>query len=219
MCYQTKCSTCGKTTWGGCGRHVLSVYKGIPEGQHCLCRAWPGVKETSGLPDISWENLGFNPVTTDFMYVMKFSGDGEFLSGGLQRFGNIELNPASCVLNYGQGGLKQLNLVVKEDIHRAVPGGVGSVKAIGNYAIDRIISTPVLGGTILPGVTRKSIIEIAHSQGFQGASDWVVTSIFYVLLPVSYLMGHPSNEDYLIKNADVVKFGLNYEQGLEFCNT
>lgn len=32
---------------------------------------------------------------------------------------------------------------------------------------DRIISTPVLGGTILPGVTRKSIIEIACSQGFQ----------------------------------------------------
>ncbi|KAM4129300.1 hypothetical protein ACJW30_01G012000 [Castanea mollissima] len=194
--------------------------------------------ETSGLADISWENLGFNPVTTDFMYVMKFSGDGEFLSGGLQRFGNIELNPASCVLNYGQGiiegmrahkkhdnsillfrpeenglrmkigadrmcmpaptieqfveavkvtvlanrrwvppphkgflhirplllgtgpvlsltpapeftflifvtpvgkyfegGLKQINLVVKEEIHRAVPGGVGSVKAIGNYAM------------------------------------------------------------------------------------
>lgn len=59
-------------------------------------------RETSGLADISWENLGFNPVTTDFMYVMKFSGDGEFLSGGLQHFGNIELNPASCVLNYGQ---------------------------------------------------------------------------------------------------------------------
>lgn len=268
-----------------------------------------GHGETSGLPDISWENLDFNPVTTDFMYVMKFSGDGEFLSGGLQRFGNIELNPASCVLNYGQGiieglkahkkhdnsivlfrpeenglrmkigadrmcmpaptieqfveavkvtvlanrrwvppphkgflhirpllmgtgpvlsltpapeftffifvtpvgnyfegGLKQLSLVVKEEIHRAVPGGVGSVKAIGNYAVvlkalieakadgfsevlyldsvynkyleevstanifvvkDRIISTPVLGGTILPGVTRKSIIEIACSQGFQ----------------------------------------------------
>ncbi|KAM4121533.1 hypothetical protein ACB094_01G013200 [Castanea mollissima] len=265
--------------------------------------------ETSGLADISWENLGFSPVTTDFMYVMKFSGDGEFLSGGLQRFGNIELNPASCVLNYGQGiiegmkahkkhdnsillfrpeenglrmkigadrmcmpaptieqfleavkvtvlanrrwvppphkgflhirpllmgtgpvlsltpapeftflifvtpvgnyfegGLKQINLVVKEEIHRAVPGGVGSVKAIGNYAMvlkalieakadgfsevlyldsvynkyleevstanifvvkDRIISTPVLGGTILPGITRKSIIEIARSQGFQ----------------------------------------------------
>ena len=36
------------------------------------------------------------------MYVMKCSEDGEFLAGGLQPFGNIELNPASCVLNYGQ---------------------------------------------------------------------------------------------------------------------
>jgi hypothetical protein len=59
-------------------------------------------RETSGLTDISWENLGFNPVKTDFMYVMKCSEDGEFLAGGLQPFGNIELNPASCVLNYGQ---------------------------------------------------------------------------------------------------------------------
>lgn len=32
---------------------------------------------------------------------------------------------------------------------------------------DRVISTPVLGGTIFPGITRKSIIEIARSQGFQ----------------------------------------------------
>ncbi|KAI9394866.1 hypothetical protein POPTR_005G150300v4 [Populus trichocarpa] len=43
MCYRERCSTCGKTTWGGCGRHVPSVYRGIPEGQHCLCREWPGV--------------------------------------------------------------------------------------------------------------------------------------------------------------------------------
>lgn len=34
---------------------------------------------------------------------------------------------------------------------------------------DKVISTPVLGvgGTLLPGVTRKSIIEIARNQGFQ----------------------------------------------------
>ncbi|KAG2666141.1 hypothetical protein I3760_15G042000 [Carya illinoinensis] len=44
MCYEVKCSVCGKTTWDGCGRHVLSVYKRIPEGQHCRCREWPGVK-------------------------------------------------------------------------------------------------------------------------------------------------------------------------------
>ncbi|KAK3231167.1 hypothetical protein Dsin_003048 [Dipteronia sinensis] len=43
MCYQVKCSGCGKTTWGGCGRHLPSVYKSIAEGQHCLCRDWPGV--------------------------------------------------------------------------------------------------------------------------------------------------------------------------------
>ncbi|KAB1220442.1 hypothetical protein CJ030_MR3G009902 [Morella rubra] len=44
MCYETKCSTCGKTTWGGCGRHVASVYKRVPEGQRCNCQDWPGVK-------------------------------------------------------------------------------------------------------------------------------------------------------------------------------
>uniref|UniRef100_A0A7N0SXE3 Uncharacterized protein n=1 Tax=Kalanchoe fedtschenkoi TaxID=63787 RepID=A0A7N0SXE3_KALFE len=47
MCYEVKCSTCGKTTWGGCGRHVSSVYRGIAEGQHCGCRDWPGVKKVS----------------------------------------------------------------------------------------------------------------------------------------------------------------------------
>ncbi|GKV33472.1 hypothetical protein SLEP1_g41987 [Rubroshorea leprosula] len=49
MCYEVKCSTCGKTTWGGCGRHVPSVYKRIPEGQHCLCRDWPGVTGVTGV--------------------------------------------------------------------------------------------------------------------------------------------------------------------------
>ncbi|KAE8701709.1 Branched-chain-amino-acid aminotransferase 1 [Hibiscus syriacus] len=32
---------------------------------------------------------------------------------------------------------------------------------------DNTISTPALGGTILTGITRKSIIEIAQSQGFK----------------------------------------------------
>uniref|UniRef100_A0A453H211 Uncharacterized protein n=4 Tax=Triticinae TaxID=1648030 RepID=A0A453H211_AEGTS len=43
MCYQVKCGTCGKSTWAGCGRHVASVHRQIPEGQHCACRDWPGV--------------------------------------------------------------------------------------------------------------------------------------------------------------------------------
>lgn len=91
-------------------------------------------------------------------------------------------------------------------MHRAIPGGTGSVKTIGNYAavlkaqsaakakgysdvlyLDSVhkkyleevsscnvfvvkgnnISTPAIKGTILPGITRKSIIDVARSQGFQ----------------------------------------------------
>jgi hypothetical protein len=48
MCYQSKCGKCSKTTWQGCGRHVASVYKQIPEGQHCMCKDWPGVSTEGG---------------------------------------------------------------------------------------------------------------------------------------------------------------------------
>ncbi|EYU34212.1 hypothetical protein ABFS82_03G028600 [Erythranthe guttata] len=43
MCYEVKCPNCGKGSWEGCGRHVPAVYKRIPQGQHCQCKAWPGV--------------------------------------------------------------------------------------------------------------------------------------------------------------------------------
>ncbi|GMI77289.1 hypothetical protein like AT5G65780 [Hibiscus trionum] len=265
--------------------------------------------ETSESLERRWDSLGFNPVKTDYIYVMKSSQDGSFSNGNLTHYGNIEIIPAAAVLNYGQGiieglkacrkqngsillfrpeenasrmrvgaerlcmpaptieqfleavtttvlanerwvppsdkgslhirplllgngpvlsvtpapeftfliyvtpvgnyfedGLKPINLVVENVIHRATPGGVGSIKAIGNYAgimkaqaeakangfsdvlyLDSVhnryleevstanvfvvkgntISTPALGGTILPGITRKSIIEIAQSQGFK----------------------------------------------------
>ncbi|KAL6296077.1 hypothetical protein ACE6H2_004219 [Prunus campanulata] len=267
--------------------------------------------QTSELPDTTWDNLGFDkPMSADYMFIMKSSEEGSFSDGGLQRFGKIELNPAACVLNYGQGiieelkaykkpdnsillfrpeehglrmrvgaerllmpaptveqfveavkvtvlenrrwvpppnkgflhirplligsgpvlsltpapefiflilvtpmgdysrgGLEPINLVIENEIHRAVRGGAGSVKAIGNYAAilkahveakangfsdvlfldsvhqryveetstaniflvkDKIISTPTLEeGTVLPGVTRKCVIEIARSQGYQ----------------------------------------------------
>ncbi|KAF5739826.1 hypothetical protein HS088_TW12G01037 [Tripterygium wilfordii] len=108
--------------------------------------------------------------------------------------------------NYFEGGIKPIDLVVENDIHRATPGGVGGIKAIGNYASitkaqarakangfsdviyldavhkryleevstgnifvvkDKTIITPELSGTVLPGITRKSIIEIAPTEGFQ----------------------------------------------------
>ncbi|XP_073105478.1 branched-chain amino acid aminotransferase 2, chloroplastic isoform X2 [Elaeis guineensis] len=266
-------------------------------------------KEASDIIDLNWENIGFGLVPTDYMYIMKSSEDGTFAKGELQHFGPIELNPASGVLNYGQGlfeglkayrkedgsillfrpkenalrmrmgaermcmpaptieqfmdavkltvlankrwvppigkgslyirpllmgsgavlgvapapeytflifvspvgnyfkeGLAPINLIVENDFHRATPGGTGGVKTIGNYASvlkaqklakekgysdvlyldsvhkkyleevsscnifvvkDKIISTPATKGTILPGITRKSIIDVARGLGYQ----------------------------------------------------
>ncbi|KAK8943698.1 hypothetical protein KSP40_PGU016185 [Platanthera guangdongensis] len=112
----------------------------------------------------------------------------------------------SPVGNYFKEGLAPINLIVENEFHRAIPGGTGGVKTIGNYApvlkaqsiakakgysdvlyLDsihkkyleevsscnvfvvkgKVISTPAIKGTILPGITRKSIIEVAQSEGFQ----------------------------------------------------
>ncbi|KAF2720949.1 hypothetical protein K431DRAFT_225210 [Polychaeton citri CBS 116435] len=37
MCRQTKCSTCDKATWFGCGLHVPMVMDAIPEADRCAC--------------------------------------------------------------------------------------------------------------------------------------------------------------------------------------
>ena len=105
---------------------------------------------------------------------------------------------------YFKGGMTPISLRVSQNHHRAAPGGSGGVKAIGNYAPgmmpskraksegyseiiyldavehnyveevgaanffcvkDGIVYTPELTGTILPGITRLSIIELARSMG------------------------------------------------------
>ncbi len=35
MCRAVTCSTCGKTTWAGCGQHVDSVMAGVPASDRC----------------------------------------------------------------------------------------------------------------------------------------------------------------------------------------
>ncbi len=35
MCYPVTCSTCGKTTWNGCGQHVDDVRRRVPAAQWC----------------------------------------------------------------------------------------------------------------------------------------------------------------------------------------
>ncbi|MBA0618208.1 hypothetical protein Godav_027588 [Gossypium davidsonii] len=43
MCYRVDCRQCGKYTWGGCGKHLSTLYASIDVGKHCMCRSWPGV--------------------------------------------------------------------------------------------------------------------------------------------------------------------------------
>lgn len=37
MCVRVTCSKCGKASWAGCGAHVESVLKGVPEAERCQC--------------------------------------------------------------------------------------------------------------------------------------------------------------------------------------
>ncbi|KAG5624038.1 hypothetical protein H5410_009256 [Solanum commersonii] len=43
MCYRVDCKKCGKYSWGGCGKHLSTLYGSIEQGKHCNCRPWPGV--------------------------------------------------------------------------------------------------------------------------------------------------------------------------------
>lgn len=37
MCSPVTCSTCGKTTWQGCGLHVDEALAGVPAAARCAC--------------------------------------------------------------------------------------------------------------------------------------------------------------------------------------
>ncbi|KAH7518177.1 hypothetical protein FEM48_Zijuj09G0144000 [Ziziphus jujuba var. spinosa] len=252
---------------------------------------------------MNWDNLGFGLTPTDYMFVMKTSGDGCFTEGRLTRYKNIDISPSAGIFNYGQGlfegakayrradghiqlfrieenarrmkmgadrlcmpcpsiaqftdavkktvlanrhwvppagkgslylrpllfgsgpvlgigpapeysfvifaspiGASAMNLLVDRNVSRAAPGGCGGIKSITNYAPvfevvkkakaqgyadvlfldattgknieevsscnifivkNNVLSTPATQGTILPGITRRSIIEIATDFGYK----------------------------------------------------
>ena len=262
-----------------------------------------------GQPPVDWDSLTFSFTETDRMFVANGSWDSGWSDGAIIDFQPLQLSPAACVLNYGQGlfegmkarrtpdgrvtlfrpemnarraaegarrlvmpeipesmfiravksvtdenrrwvpphgkgelylrpilfgssarlgvspadeymfvvfsvpvgpyfkgGMTPISLRVSQNHHRAAPGGSGGVKAIGNYApgmmpskraksegyseiiyLDAVdhryveevgaanffcvkgetIYTPELTGTILPGITRLSIIELAKSMGLE----------------------------------------------------
>ncbi len=49
MCYRTTCPTCGKASWGGCGAHVESALRGVPESERCHCHEAKAPKQGASL--------------------------------------------------------------------------------------------------------------------------------------------------------------------------
>jgi branched-chain amino acid aminotransferase len=104
---------------------------------------------------------------------------------------------ASSVGSYFKSGADAVSLWVSQEFTRAAPGGTGAAKCGGNYAAsllaqsvfldaverkwveelggmniffvfdDGSMCTPPLGGTILPGVTRSSLLTLAKDKGIE----------------------------------------------------
>jgi len=93
---------------------------------------------------------------------------------------------ASPVGPYFKGGAKAVKIWVSENYTRAAAGGTGAAKCGGNYAASLIAQAEAsaqgcdqvvfldaaehrwveeLGGTILPGITRNSLITLAREEG------------------------------------------------------
>ena len=53
--------------------------------------------------NIDWDSLGFGVYPTRSMWKSTSNSNGEWKNGKLIPYGNIEISPASGVLNYGQG--------------------------------------------------------------------------------------------------------------------
>ncbi|CAN8294494.1 unnamed protein product [Cochlearia groenlandica] len=72
-------------------------------------------EEEEEYADVDWNNLGFNLVRTDYMFTTTSCREGNFKQGCLSRQGNVELNPAAGILNYGQGLIEGMKAYRGED--------------------------------------------------------------------------------------------------------
>lgn len=83
-------------------------------------------------------------------------------TGGVKTIGNYAsvLKAQSIAKAKGYSDVLYLDSVCKKYLEEVSSCNVFVVK-------DKIISTPEIKGTILPGITRKSIIDVAQSQGYQ----------------------------------------------------
>lgn len=83
-------------------------------------------------------------------------------TGGIKTIGNYAsvLKAQSIAKAKGYSDVLYLDSTYKKYLEEVSSCNVFVVK-------DKVISTPAIKGTILPGITRKSIIDVARSQGFQ----------------------------------------------------
>lgn len=83
-------------------------------------------------------------------------------TGGVKTIGNYAavLKAQSAAKAKGYSDVLYLDCVNKKYLEEVSSCNIFVVK-------DNVISTPAIKGTILPGITRKSIIDVARSQGFQ----------------------------------------------------
>ncbi|KAG8641115.1 branched-chain amino acid aminotransferase 2, chloroplastic isoform X2 [Manihot esculenta] len=83
-------------------------------------------------------------------------------TGGVKTIGNYAavLKAQSIAKAKGYSDVLYLDCVHKKYLEEVSSCNIFVVK-------DNVISTPSIKGTILPGITRKSIIDVARSQGFQ----------------------------------------------------
>ncbi|XP_059624057.1 branched-chain amino acid aminotransferase 2, chloroplastic [Cornus florida] len=83
-------------------------------------------------------------------------------TGGVKTIGNYAavLKAQAAAKAKGYSDVLYLDCVNKRYLEEVSSCNIFLVK-------DNIISTPAIKGTILPGITRKSIIDVARSQGFQ----------------------------------------------------
>ncbi|GAV57669.1 Aminotran_4 domain-containing protein [Cephalotus follicularis] len=83
-------------------------------------------------------------------------------TGGVKTIGNYAavLKAQSAAKAKGYSDVLYLDCVHKRYLEEVSSCNIFVVK-------DNVISTPSIKGTILPGITRKSIIDVARSQGFQ----------------------------------------------------
>ena len=171
---------------------------------------------------------------------------------------------ASPVGPYFKAGFQPIKLKISKGYHRAAPGGVGGVKAIGNYSCGMLpaslakaegysevlyldakenryveevgaanffclqgdtLLTPELDGTILPGITRRSVIKLARERfGLKveerkvkleevlEADEAFASGTAAVISPIGSI--HYGEQDYTFNNGHVGAFTEKIYQAL-----